>query len=119
PGTYSVYDFGRFISNLQASDIKGKQLSVNRKDLNSWTIENASQLHKIVYTVDDTWDTDSSNFVFEPAGTGFFANQCYMFNNHGVFGFFENMENVPVQLQITHAPKLYAATAAMNASKQA
>lgn len=118
PGTYSVYDFGRFISNLEASDINGKQLSVNRKDINSWTIENASQLHKIVYTVDDTWDTDSSNFVFEPAGTGFFANQCYMFNNHGVFGFFENMENIPVQLQITHAPKLYAATAAINTSKQ-
>jgi len=54
PGTYAIYDFGRYISNLQAFDATGKAVKVKQKDINSFLIGNASRLS---YEVDDTWDS--------------------------------------------------------------
>src|SRR5438034_11720801 len=34
PGTYAVYNFGRFISGLKAYDASGKELSAVKKDVN-------------------------------------------------------------------------------------
>jgi len=36
PGTYSVYDFGRFVTDFKAVDKKGKELPVSHPDANTW-----------------------------------------------------------------------------------
>src|SRR5690606_28464644 len=41
PGTYSIYDFGRFATDFQVVAKKGETCTVEKLDLNSWKISNA------------------------------------------------------------------------------
>ncbi|HEX3767696.1 MAG TPA: hypothetical protein VHT72_04930, partial [Puia sp.] len=58
PGTYRISDYGKFISNLHASDKAGKQLVVKRLNDNQWEIDNAKQTRKITYTVHDIFNSN-------------------------------------------------------------
>jgi predicted metalloprotease with PDZ domain len=109
PGTYSVYDFGRFVVELKAYDKKGKALKVEKVDPNSWKIKKAKKLSHLEYLVEDTWDTDKKNVVFEPAGTNIDKN-VFVLNNHGIFGFFKGMERQPLKLNIERPATLYGGT---------
>lgn len=112
PGTYAVYDFSRFVLDLKAYDAKGKEISAKRsKDGLSWEISKAKKLDKIVYTVEDTWDTNKSNVVFEPAGTNFdVANQVFVFNNHGIFGYFIGHDRQPLHIEVNRPSNLFGGT---------
>lgn len=91
PGTYSVYDFGRFVSNFKALDKSGKEIPVQKADVNTFTIRNARSLSKITYEVEDTWDTAiKESVVFEPGGTNIEASTVFGINTHGFFGYFKN-----------------------------
>jgi predicted metalloprotease with PDZ domain len=39
PGTYSIYDFGRFVEDFKATDRSGNPMQVTRIDTNSWEIK--------------------------------------------------------------------------------
>src|SRR6218665_3760544 len=74
PGTYEVYDFGRFISNFKVSGKNGATITVTKKDVNTYRLSPAAQIEKISYDVDDTWDkTDlprtKHRIVFDPGRT--------------------------------------------------
>src|SRR5258708_2868459 len=56
PGTYEVYDFGRFISNFKALGKGGVQLKVTKVNVNTYRISPANMIEKITYDVDDTFD---------------------------------------------------------------
>ena len=56
PGTYKIYDFGRFVSEMKAFDQSGNELSVSQQDVNSWEISDANNLYKITYKVRDTFE---------------------------------------------------------------
>ncbi len=114
PGTYSIYDFGRFVSEFKAYNKRGKRLKVAHPDPNTWVISKAHKLAKITYTVDDTWDTELDNKIFEPAGTNFEAGKNFVFNNSSVFGFFEGMERVPYKIEVDHPKQLKLSTALVN-----
>ena len=109
PGTYAVYDFSRFVVELNAYDAKGKKMQAKRsKDGMYWDIKKAKKLAKIVYTVEDTWDTKKSNFIFEPAGTCFSDDKSvFVLNNHGIFGYFEKHERRPYILEIDRPAGLF------------
>lgn len=108
PGTYEVYDFGRFVSGFKAFDKDGKELDVEHADNCSWKIKKATQLDKITYTVEDTWDTEiKGKFVFEPGGSNFEANKNFMLNAHCLYGFFDGMLRVPYQINVTRPADFY------------
>jgi predicted metalloprotease with PDZ domain len=112
PGTYAVYDFSRFVVELTAYNAKGKKMKAKRsKDGMYWDIKKADKLAKIVYTVEDTWDTKKSNVIFEPAGTNFTDDKSvFVFNNHGIFGYFEKHERLPYKLEIDRPANLFGGT---------
>lgn len=113
PGTYEVYDFGRFISGFQAFDKKGKALRVSHPDKNSWKIEGAKDLHRISYWVEDTWDTEiggEEDRIFEPAGTNIQADSNFIINTHGFCGYFENMKNIRFQIDVIRPDGFYGST---------
>lgn len=89
PGTYKVYDFGRFISGLKAYDESGNELSVNKQDVNTWEISDANKLYKITYKADDTFGDTTGTAIFEPAGTSIEEGKIFVMNNHGFFGYFD------------------------------
>lgn len=68
PGTYSIYDFGRFVHDLRAYDEAGNLLPVNRKDDNTWQIKQAKKLHRLTYQVDDTFDATKRQASFWHVG---------------------------------------------------
>src|SRR5882672_10376456 len=47
PGTYSTDNYGKYIENIKAYDTKGNELTVTKKDDNSWTISDAKKLNKV------------------------------------------------------------------------
>jgi len=110
PGTYSVYNFGRFVSDFKAFDQEGKELSVEHPDANTWKIINAKTAAKITYKVEDTWDTNKSNVIFEPAGTNI-DKDVFVFNNHGIFGYFKKYEKLPYKIEVDRPKELFGGTA--------
>ena len=110
PGTYSIYDFGRFVSDFRVFDKDGKQLDTEHPDANTWKIADAKSAAKIIYKVEDTWDTNKGNIVFEPAGTNI-SDEVFVFNNHGVFGYFKKYEKLPFKLEIDRPKELFGGTA--------
>ncbi len=110
PGTYSIYDFGRFIKDFKALKKDGKSLKFNKLNENQYEILNASSLNKITYWVDDTYDSDLENPVFEPAGTNIQPGKNFIINTHGFFGYLEEYKNKPYAIEIQHDPAMFGAS---------
>jgi len=110
PGTYAVYDFGRFISEFSAQNQEGEPLEVEQLSENRWKIKEASRLYKISYWVDDSFDSDLDNHVFEPAGTNIEQGKNFIINNHGFFGYLEGRKRQPFKVKISRPSEFYGAT---------
>lgn len=110
PGTYRIYDFGQYSMDFEAFDKKGYAMSVNRLDDNRWEIDNAKNLAKISYWVEDTWDAKVKDLVFEPGGTNIEKDENIVLNNHGFFGYFDGLKNLKYELSVTRPNNFYGAT---------
>ena len=111
PGTYSIADYGRYVSELKVLDKKGRELPVKKIDENSWKIEKANKIAKITYWVDDSWDTKVEGpEIFWPAGTNIEANTNFVINTSGFFGYFENLKEPDFRLNILRPKDLYGST---------
>ncbi|MBV1924321.1 MAG: peptidase M61 [Flavobacteriaceae bacterium] len=105
-GTYAVSDFGSFIDDIKAIDYNGNELSISKVDTNTWTIQNATQLDKITYWVNDTFDIEKANTQptpFSPSGTNIHPEN-YVLNLHGFIGYFDSLKNNQYKLEVK-APK--------------
>ncbi|MGB3463896.1 MAG: peptidase M61, partial [Cyclobacteriaceae bacterium] len=111
PGTYSISDFGRFVNDFTALSETGDTLEVEKLSENRWRIDNAKQLATITYRVDDTYDTDKSNVIFEPGGTNIdAANDLFTINTFGFIGYLKEFEKTPYEVTVKHKEGLYGAT---------
>lgn len=120
PGTYSVSDFGKFVSEFQALDKQGKPLPVERIDTNRWRISEAQNLDKITYWVDDTFDAARrQDVVFEPGGTNIEEGQNFLLNPFGFVGYFDGLKQVPYELTVTKPAGFYGSTALQATSSTA
>lgn len=110
PGTYSISDFGRFISDFKARDKKGKAIEVERLDYNRWKINNPKKVASITYKVADTWDTNKDNVIFEPAGTNIEDKENFVINTHGFFGYFDGLKSNSYELTFIKPEGFYGST---------
>ncbi len=111
PGTYAIYDYGRFIFDLKAFDNSGNPLSVEKTDVNSFKISDASKLSSITYRIHDTFTSmDGGVSIFEPAGTNI-ASDNVVINSSGFYGYFDDMKNVQIDLHIKKPSRYYGSTA--------
>ncbi|MCG2461523.1 peptidase M61 [Flavobacteriaceae bacterium F89] len=112
PGTYSIDNYGQYIEGFKALDYEGKELPVARYDQNTWNISNGKNLDKVVYRVNDTYDTENEkkDHVFSPAGTNILRGKNFMLNLHGFIGYFKGMTEVPYQLYISSPDNLIPTT---------
>ena len=98
PGTYKIYNFGRFLNRFTAIGSRGDTLEVESLNENQWKINNARDLYKISYWADDTYDGKGKS-IFAPAGTGI-SEDVFMLNNFGFIGYLEGMKDVDFDFHI-------------------
>ena len=118
PGTYAIADYGRYIEDFNAYDNSGNKLSVFRKDTNTWVISGASDLAKVTYLVNDTYDSEQggafsegAHTIFSPAGTNILAGKQFMLNMGGFVGYFTDKKQLPYKIAIIHPQNLQSSTA--------
>ena len=115
PGTYSISDFGRFVTDFIALDSLGNQLPSRKIDSNRWLVQKANKLHEITYRVDDSYDRSENyqdNFIFEPGGTNIDKNKkAYVINTFGFIGYVDGKKDLPFELTVRRSEKLYGSTA--------
>jgi predicted metalloprotease with PDZ domain len=56
PGYYDVMDFGQYISDLTALNVKGEPIEVKKLDVNTWMIADLKDVANISYLVSDGWE---------------------------------------------------------------
>lgn len=119
PGTYSEDDFGRYIESFVALDKTGKELPVEKVNINSWRISNATKLAKIKYKVNDSFDDKAGGkAIFEPCGSNIQKDTSYLINNHCFFGYFSNMKNIPFEVTVLHPASMYGGTPLTDSDKR-
>ncbi len=118
PGTYSIYNFGRFATEFTAYSKNGKAFKasdIKHPDANTWLIKKSNKLYKITYIVEDTWDTkkdpkNSDDFIFEPGGTNIEAGKNFVLNNHGFFGYFAGFKRRDYYVEFDRQKNFFGST---------
>ncbi|MBR9914975.1 MAG: peptidase M61 [Algicola sp.] len=115
-GTYSVSNFGTYIDDFKAFDYDGNEMATTKVDTNTWSIANATNLDKITYLVNDTFDEESVGGIgeevpFSPAGTNIEPDN-YVLNLHGFIGYFDTLKTAQYTLDVT-APASFERTSAL------
>ncbi|HWA06427.1 MAG TPA: peptidase M61 [Ignavibacteria bacterium] len=110
PGTYAIYNFGRYVSELKAYDGNNSELAVVRKDTNIWSISGASGLDHISYIVKDSYHSDDKPIVFEPAGSCIDSGKAFVLNNFCFVGYFEGFKDDPFNLVIDKPAGFFGST---------
>lgn len=111
PGTYSIADYGRFISEVQALDKKGNKLPVEKLNDNAWKIKNASKLKKLTYWVEDITDTKLEGpSIYPMAATNIEDGKNFVLNTSGFFGYFEGMKEMPFKFNVIRQKDFYGST---------
>lgn len=111
PGTYSNNNFGQFIEDFKALDYNGNELEFRRENENTWVIPKASELDKVTYLVNDSFDIEGEEGVFSPSGTNISEDENFVLNLHGFVGYFENLTEEPYRLEITRPETVIPGTA--------
>lgn len=118
PGTYAVLDYGRFITQFKAFDSNGNMLKVKKSDNNTFVISPGTDVAKIQYLVDDSWEEKNHKTkIFEPAGTGFERDQYFYINSGALFGYFGENWNNEYEITYTKPAKLNGFTTLVSKSK--
>ncbi|SHK29493.1 Predicted metalloprotease, contains C-terminal PDZ domain [Reichenbachiella agariperforans] len=111
PGTYSIYDFGRFLMGIEAKDSEGNVLPTAKLTDNRTQITGATGLTTLSYWVEDTYDTSQGNKIFEPAGSNIEEDTCFVLNTFAMVGYLEGMKDLPYEVTVTKPVSLFGASA--------
>lgn len=92
---------------------------VAKTDENSWVIDNAEDLDKITYLVNDSFDIEGEEGIFSPAGTNIEKGENFLLNLHGFVGYFDDLKEQPYKLIINRPTNLIAGTSLQVANSTA
>jgi len=117
PGTYAMSNYGRFVSDFKAYDYKGNEIAVEKLGDNSWKVNNAKNLDKISYWIDDTFDSELKHGIYVMAGTNIEEGKNFFLNLPGFIGYFQGKKELPYQISISHPENLYETSSLINKNK--
>lgn len=112
-GTYAVSDFGSYVDSFYVYDYSGNRLAHKKTDANSWTIYKGTEVDRIEYWVNDTFDVEGTvpNSPFSPSGTNI-EERNVVLNLHGFVGYFDALKKNAYQLTII-SPADFKSSAAL------
>ncbi len=112
PGFYQAMNFGQYVSNFAATDKNGKKIRTERLDKNSWLVHDLKHVHKISYQVADGWDSlKNDTQEAKSPGSMFVKDSVFVINYNSLVGYFEEMKDIPYQINITKNKDFYASSA--------
>lgn len=114
PGTYVMSDYGKFVVDFKAYDYDGNEMVVQKLDPNSWQVNNAQQLDKVSYWVEDTFDSEKKHKIYVMAGTNIEKDQNFFLNLPGFVGYFKGKKEYPYEITVSHPEKLYETSSLIN-----
>jgi len=116
PGTYAIYNFGRFISDLKVIGKDGKEITYTKPDENTYVIPSPKDMAYITYVVYKSWGfplkkyENKDDIVFEPAGTDIEKDKAFVLNTHGFFGYFKNYIDKEFTIKVKKPAGFYASS---------
>lgn len=114
PGIYGKMNFGKWVTDVEASDINGDVAQVQRLDSNRWHISAAATLEEIRYTVNDGWevfDFDMKESFYRSASSSFSPDHMVI-NQNSLFGYLPTYTELPIRVYLDHPKRWYPATSA-------
>ncbi|MDY8137890.1 peptidase M61 [Aquimarina sp. 2201CG5-10] len=118
PGTYQNNNYGKYIEDFQAYDRQGNLLPIEKHGDNRWKINNAQQLHKISYWVNDTFDSENTHDIFSPTGSNISKNKNFILNLYAFVGYFDGMKEKKYRLFIKRPKSLESSTSLVKISSE-
>ncbi len=109
PGTYSISDYGNFITNIKAMDAKGGALKINQLNENQWKIATPEKLYKITYEVEDIFDTEKKHQIYPMAATNIEKNNIVV-HTPGIFGYIDGASKLPFEVTFEKPANFYGST---------
>jgi len=116
PGTYQVMDMGRFVSNFQAFDEKGKALEVKQLNTNQWQLSQPDKTREIRYTIAETWDTPvKEHNIYRMCGSSLETDHALL-NGQTLLGYPQGLQAAPLRLKLQY-PSGWKAGSVLQADK--
>ncbi|MEQ8241176.1 MAG: peptidase [Cyclobacteriaceae bacterium] len=99
PGTYQTMNIGRFVSDFQAFDKRGRSLKVVKLSVNQYQIEDSKKLRKLTYKVAETFDTPVEEYsIYLMCGSSIEKDHV-LINAHTLMGYFDGFQHAPIQVK--------------------
>ncbi len=111
PGVHSVLNFGRFVQDFEALDSSGTPIETERVHQNRWQLSDPTRVHRIQYTIEDTFDSEiTEHRVLPCAGSGIEPNYSLL-NTFAVLGYFADHLARPIELELDYESTWMVGTA--------
>ena len=111
PGTYRIMDVGRFESGFKAYNASGISLPVYRLSTNQYVIKNAQTLSRIVYQIEDSYDSKFTDHPILPMSGSNLEKDNALINGQMVFGFIKGYQSNPIQIRFDYPKEWKVGTA--------
>jgi len=102
PGTYSVMDIGRFVSDFKVFDKKGAEIPSEKIHVNQYKISSPEKVSRIKYKIAETWDTPvQKNSIYRMAGSSLEKDHALL-NAHCLIGYFHGKQDADIKLRLEY-----------------
>lgn len=102
PGTYDIFDIGRFVVNFKAYDEDYKELGFTHPSTNQWQLSDPENTSIIEYEVKETFDTPvTEHSIYKMAGTSL-ENDHTLLNTFDVLCYPTGLKEHDFYLDIDH-----------------
>lgn len=117
PGTYTVFDFGRFVSGFKAYGKKGREVPTRKIQTNQWEISQPHKVRTIRYAIAETFDTPlKQNMIYPMCGTSLEKDHALL-NMNGLLGYVNGMQQRDIAIKLEH-PDSWQIGTAMASNKE-
>ncbi len=93
PGTYQLMHIGRYVTDFNVYNKRGKIISSTKKSVNQYHIHKPKKAKKIVYRILETWDTQMDSLPIYPMAGSSFEKDHALISPHALIGYIPRLQD--------------------------
>lgn len=102
PGTYDIFDIGRYVTAFKAFDASYHELPVSQTLTNQWVLSDPVNTRIIEYQVAETFDTPVTEYpIYKMAGTSYESDHALL-NTFDVIGYPQGLKERDFYLDVDY-----------------